>query len=255
MHLALTENLIRELAAAPAERAATTCLLLGPDGWRIQPRPTDRSRDGLVAFDAEAVHDRLAAGDPLSSLLTPPQPGAPADWQVPGATGSRSTVRVVTGPAYEWAEAWAVDLALATVLSTDGSLLLTQMGRYLWSDPQGALTELTELEAAQAAYRARATFDDRLPPALLAARHARALVAALGLPADASVESAAALVETGKTVIKLLHGAVSTDVRTQRGIAAQRVVEHEGPDRGAHSRAAKRLGLTRPTLSELLSGR
>ncbi|MFF4384599.1 hypothetical protein [Kitasatospora sp. NPDC001547] len=119
-------------------------------------------------------------------------------------------------------------------------------------DTANELSELSEHEAARFVYQQQGHLpEENLPPVLLAARHARRMVAALALPPDARTVHALAGVRAAATVTELLRSTVGTDVRTQRGIAAQFLVERHG------SQAAARveLGIAKSTLSELLSGR
>ncbi|MFJ3793479.1 hypothetical protein [Kitasatospora sp. NPDC090091] len=199
-----------------------------------------------MAIDAEVLHERLAAGDTFDELLI-----ANGSWQVAGATAGRH-LQVVTGPHYTWQQACVVDLAAAQRVTGPGvELFVTRCGLYLSTDRQGELSDVGGLEAARLVYRLPALREEGLPPTLLAARHARRLVESLATPADAGVERARAGARAAAVVTELLRHTVGADVRAQRGIAAQLLVDQLG------SQAAARtdLGIGRSTLSELLSGR
>ncbi|MGA5822161.1 hypothetical protein ACPC54_30380 [Kitasatospora sp. NPDC094028] len=246
MRLALTASDLELLARTPVERAAATCLRLGRRGWALGRRVPDRRLDGLVAIDAEALHERLAAGDTFTTLLD-----AAGSWRVDGAAAGRG-LQVVAGPQYSWRQARVVDLDGAVRVAGPGvELFVTRCGRYLSVDGGGELEEISELAGARLVYRLPHVREDGLPPVLLAARHARRLVAALAVPGGAVPDQALAGARAAATVTELLRGTVAGDVRAQRGIAAQLLVDHHG----SQARARAELGVAKSTLCELLSGR
>ncbi|MGW2539910.1 hypothetical protein ACWC5I_03340 [Kitasatospora sp. NPDC001574] len=246
MQLVLTTADLQQLAQTPADRAAVTCLRLGRRGWAFGRREPNSRRDGLVAIDAEALHERLAAGDTFTDLLA-----ANDSWSLASTADGRH-LGVVTGPHQMWQQALVVDLAGAQRVTGPGlELIVTRCGRYLSVDRSGELTDLGELAAAQLVYRLPLMREDTLPPVLLAARHARRLVEALAAPGDAGPEQARAGARAAAAVTELLRHTVGADVRAQRGISAQRLVDHLGSQEAARVR----LGIARSTLSELLSGR
>ncbi|MFE2723958.1 hypothetical protein [Kitasatospora sp. NPDC059327] len=246
MRLALTSADLRQLAHTPAELAAVTCLRLGRGGWTLGVRDPDGRRTALVAIDAEALHERLAAGDSFVELLA-----ANDSWRLAGpATGGQ--LQVVTGPHHAWQQARVVDIAGAQrVIGPGLDLIITRCRRYLAADPSGELTELTELASAELVYRLPQLCEDGLPPVLLAARHARRLVESLATPGTADAERARAGARAAATVTELLRHTVGAHVRAQRGIAAQLLVDHLGSQAAARAE----LGIGRSTLCELLSGR
>ncbi|MBD0675652.1 hypothetical protein [Streptomyces sp. CBMA156] len=247
VRLSLTSADLQRLAQTPADQAALTCFRLNRWGWSLGPREPGRRRAGLVAIDAEALHERLAAGDSFDDILT-----AADHWRLRGAIGGQH-LQVITSPHHTWTEALVVDLFEARRIPTAGGrrLLVTRCGRYVHIDSAIELSELSELEAARLVYQQQYLPEEDLPPVLLAARHARRMVAALALPAEARTVHALAGVRAAATVTELLRSTVGADVRAQRGIVAQVLVERHG------SQAAARveLGIAKSTLSELLSVR
>ncbi|MFD7828466.1 hypothetical protein [Streptomyces sp. MJM8645] len=245
MRFALTTVDLQQLARTPADQAPVACLQLGRWGWSLGRIDPDRPYNGLIAIGAEALHERLAAGDTFTDLLA-----ANDHWRLAGATSGQHP-QVITGPHHIWQQARVVDVAGAQRIVAAGfKLLVTQDGQYVHIDSAGELSKLSELEAAQLVYRLPQVHEDGLPPALLAARHARRLVAALALPGTARTAQALAGARAAATVTELLRRTVARDVRTQRGIAAQLLVDLHG------SRAVRtELGISKSTLSELLSGR
>ncbi|MFB7470019.1 hypothetical protein [Kitasatospora sp. NPDC056184] len=220
---------------------------VGGRGWELAQREPDGWHDGLVAIDAEALHERLAAGETFTDPLV-----ANDSWRITGPTNGRH-LQVVTGPHHEWRQARVVDIHDAHRVSGPGlaMMLVTRCGRYPVVEHDGELAEIDGATAARLVYRLPETWEDRLPPVLLAARHARRLVEALALPAGADAEQARAAVRAAATVTELLRHTVAADIRAQRGIAAQRLVEHHGSQAAARAE----LGIAASTLSELLSGR
>ncbi|MEK2491068.1 hypothetical protein WN990_16055 [Kitasatospora purpeofusca] len=246
MRLALTASDLQQLAQTPADRAAAACLRLGRRGWFVGRREADGRRDGLVAIDAEALHERLAAGDTFTDLLA-----ANDSWSLTAPAAGRD-LQVVTGPHHRWQHAMVLDMTGARRVTGPGlELLVTRSGHYLSVDPAGELTELGELAAAQLVYRLPVLREDSLPPVLLAARHARRLVEALAAAKAADPAAAREGVRAAAAVTELLRRTVGADVRAQRGIAAQQLVDHLGSQEAARAS----LGIARSTLSELLSGR
>ncbi len=122
---------------------------------------------------------------------------------------------------------------------------MTRSGHYLHIDTA------SELDAARIVYQQPHLREDNLPPVLLAARHALRMVASLALPTEARTVHSLAGVQAAATITELPRSTVGPDVRAQRGIAAQLLVNHHG------SQAAVReeLSLAKSTLSELLSDR
>lgn len=133
MRLALTATDLQQLAQTPADRAAATCLRLGRRGWAVGRRHADGRRDGLVAIDAEALHERLSAGDTFTDLLA-----ANDSWSLDTSVNGRD-LQVVTGPHHRWQHALVLDMTGARRVTGPGlELVVTQSGHYLSVDLAGS---------------------------------------------------------------------------------------------------------------------
>ncbi|MBH1934121.1 hypothetical protein I5Q34_07400 [Streptomyces sp. AV19] len=215
-------------------------------------------------------------------------PGAGTRWQVITATTDHADEDTPGSASWSVARHWRdavwfdqdgarelvqADPAEARTDSRDrtDALWLTSGGRYLLYRRSASVTEMPEeweectlKQAVLYTYRAaghRVTAE--LPPALAAARHARALADELTAPrvrlegdpelargaARRVLDEAAETVHATKAVSELLRSQVLADLRQQRAATA-RVVEQAHDDRQA---AADHLGMSYPTLSNLIN--
>jgi hypothetical protein len=140
------------------------------------------------------------------------------------------------------------------------SLWRASDGGFLRHTPDTSWEEVPLDGAVTMAYRAPDAHDDRLPPALQAARHVRAAVMALSPQAWAnrpmSATSEAVELFHGCKAVTSLMATAQRDIRAHRGGAANTIVlSHGSRADKAQDAAAAQLGVAPSTLSEIISGR
>ncbi|MFF8786879.1 hypothetical protein [Streptomyces sp. NPDC015125] len=216
MHLNVTPDLIRELAAAPGQ-PANTAIVLNAHGWYVRSWADHSPTSGLVTLTQEGLGvwlDGTELDDENAAALCEPDDSAAATYQLPDENGDRSTPdngvdwQVITSeledvdeftrtPDWTRARWFDADAAVKLVgedspdaFGRTSSLWRTRGGRYLLRLRSSNVAEMplewAELSPALAVeytYRAAERITDAaLPPLLEAARHAAGLVAALTVP-------------------------------------------------------------------------
>lgn len=277
MTLTITPELVTELAEHDSD-PYTTGIVLGPDGWAIRSGLTES--DGLVALWGSYVFEWLdgqditpsdadllagSAPDGRSLQITDEDrdttmPADNTDWVV--VTGITREGDIVT----DWAEAFWFDQNTARrVLVDHEELWVTAGGRWVQYLPafgtsRAGWVEVGDSPSSDAVAAARLCYeanDDRfaadLPPLAVAARTLRTMVETLTPWASDGPEQPAEMVHALRGISELIRAGVLADLREQRGIAAQDVVDYFGGGRGAQTQAARYLGVGLSTLNGLLN--